>query len=241
MNNKIIIYDFDGTLTPVSTPNFEILECIGIKNPTSNKIYIDMINKKIDEDNMNLYEAIYNTYLEVIKDSNVKLTNDNISMGSNNFEYNKGVVEFLEYTKKVGIKNYIVSSSIKVLLDETKVASYFEDIYATTFNYDDNKEAISIDYLLTDREKVEVIKNILKDNNLDNCNNIIYVGDGLTDYYAMEYVEKNGGKSIYIYYDKLDKNMEVMKNKNVVSLYSQADFSKNSEIYNYINKIFELK
>lgn len=241
MNSNIIIYDFDGTLTPVPTPNFEILEYVGIKNPTSNKVYIDMINKKIDEDNMNLYEAIYNTYLEVIKDANVKLTNDNISMGSNNFEYNNGVVEFLEYTKKVGIKNYIVSSSIKVLLDETKVASYFEDIYATTFNYDDNKEAISIDYLLTDRKKVEVIKKILKDNNLDNCNNIIYIGDGLTDYYAMEYVEKNGGKSIYIYYDKLDKNMEVMKNKNVVSLYTQADFRKNSEIYNYINKIFELK
>jgi len=237
---KIIIYDFDGTLTPNPVADFEILEKCGYNKPTKNVEYINKVNKKIDEDNMNIYEAVYTTFLETIKDANIEVSNENISLGANNFEYNEGVLEFLDYTKSNNIKNYIVSSSLKVLLDKTEVAPFFDEIYATTFKYNDKDEAYAIDYLLTDVEKVNVIKKILKANNLNNCNNVIYIGDGLTDYYAMEYVRKNGGDTIYICYDKNDKNIDIMKRKNVVSLFSDANYSKESKIYKYINNLFKL-
>ena len=42
---------------------------------------------------------------------------------------------------------------------------------------------------MSDKNKVDAIKDIVKmtGNNENNCQNIIYIGDGFTDYYAMEY------------------------------------------------------
>ena len=234
---KIIIYDFDGTLTPNPVADLEILEKCGYEKPTCNFEYINKVTKKIKDENMNIYEATYKTYIETVKNSNYKLINENIALGADKFKYNKGFFEFLDYTNNKNVKNYIVSSSLKVLLDNTKVASLFEDIYATTFKYDDNI-VTDIDYLLTDVEKVNVIKEILSLNNLDNCNDVIYIGDGLTDYPAMEYVTKNGGHAIYIYYDEFDKNLEIMKDKGIVSIFSDADYTKDGLIYSSINKIF---
>ena len=41
--NKIIIYDFDGTLTPNPVADLEILEKCSYKKPTSNFEYINKV------------------------------------------------------------------------------------------------------------------------------------------------------------------------------------------------------
>ena len=45
---------------------------------------------------------------------------------------------------------------------------------------------------MSDKNKVIAIKEILQKNGIDNedCSNIIYIGDGFTDYYAMDFVKK---------------------------------------------------
>lgn len=42
MCKKIIIYDFDGTLTPYSLPKFEILEKSGLKDGAFNPLFFTM-------------------------------------------------------------------------------------------------------------------------------------------------------------------------------------------------------
>lgn len=151
----------------------------------------------------------------------------------------KGVGEFFNNLDKNKVKNYLLSSGVKVFLDKLEIAGFFRKIYATTFNYDQHGEIVSIDYLMSDKNKVEAIKDIIKDNGFekDDCSNIIYIGDGFTDLYAMEYVKKNNGTTIFVYQQNDIKAMHSIKEKEIVSLYTLADYSQNSELSQYISNI----
>jgi len=235
---KIIIYDFDGTLTPYPVPRFEILERCGIKGEGINKFYEQVKNKAITK-NIDLYQALYETYFETIKNAGFKLVDSNLCLGYNNVTYNKGVREFLSSLQENGIKNYLLSSGLKVFLDKVEVSDFFSKIYATTFNYNEDNEVSSIKYLMSDKNKVEAIKEIISENNYDkdDCSDIIYIGDGLTDIFAMEYVKKNNGVTIFLYYDEKNKEIQFIKEKDVVTFYAPADFSATNTLNSYVKKL----
>lgn len=240
---KIIIYDFDGTLTPYALPKFEILEKSGLRQGAYNPKFLELAQKKAKNENIDLYRAMYYTYFEIIKSAGFKLTDENLSLGYDNVTYNKGIKEFLELLYKNNIDNYLLSSGIKVFLEKVSVSSYFKEIYATIFTYNQDGEANGLEFLMNDKNKVIAIKEILKKNGLlnEDCSMIVYIGDGLTDYYAMEYVKNHGGTTIFVYQDSNSKDMQSIKEKNVVDFYTQADFSQNGELYNHIKKLCKIK
>ena len=92
---------------------------------------------------------------------------------------------------------------------------------------------------MTPQNKVQAIKEIMKLNNEKDCSNIIYIGDGLTDYYAMEYVIKNNGISIFVY--EKEENKEQIKEKDVVTFSALKDYSKNTKLYNYVMNTCNIK
>ena len=237
-NKKIVIFDFDGTLTPYPLPKFEILEKCGIEGEKINQFYLQ-VKKKAESENKDLYLALYETYFEIIKNAGFKLIDSNLCLGSDNISYNKGVYDFLSDLQKNNVKNYLLSSGLKVFLDKIEIADLFSEIYATKFNYNQHGEIIGINYLMSDINKVEAIKKIISDNsnNQKDCSNVIYIGDGLTDYYAMEYVKNNKGTTIFVYYDEESKDMKIIKEKDVVSFYMPADFSSNSILNSYVKKL----
>ena len=234
---KAIVFDFDGTLTPYPVPRFEILEKCGIEGENVDKFFIQVKNKAIAE-NIELYQALYETYFEIIKNAGFKLVDENLSLGYDNITYNKGVREFLSNLQEHGVKNYLLSSGLKVFLDKIAIAVFFEKIYATTFAYDEHHEVVGIEYLMSDKNKVEAIKKIISENNLveDDCSDVIYIGDGLTDIFAMEYVKKNNGVTIFVYYDENNKELKMIQEKDVVSIFARADFSTSSSLSDSVKK-----
>ena len=234
--NKIIIYDFDGTLTPYPLPRLEIIEKCGFEKGTRGKEFLDLCKKRVTEKNVDLYAAVFDVTIEILNNNKIKITDDIISLGAQNIEYNPGVEEYLEMLNKNNISNYLLSSGVKVYLDRVAVSKYFKKIYATTFKYN-NDEAYDVDFLMTDKNKVIAIKEIVESNNLKDCSNIIYIGDGFTDYYAMEYVKNNDGTSIFVYNNFDSKDIALMKEKNVVDYFVKADYSSNSELNNIIKKL----
>lgn len=240
---KIIIYDFDGTLTKDTLPKFKIIEKCGFKDGSYNPQFLGRVKETQEKEEIDLYKAFYKVYLEVIKENGLKLIDENFCVGSSIINYNLGVIPFLKKLKANGIKNYILSSGIKVFLNKTKIAPLVEDVYATTFIYNQNNEVDGINFLMNDKNKVEAIKEICTKNGYKetDCSNIIYIGDGFTDYYAMEYVKNNGGITILVYNDSLNKEVFTMQEKGVVSITTLADYSINSELHNYVSKICNLK
>jgi len=83
---KIIIYDFDGTLTPYSLPKFEILEKSGMKDGAYNPQFLELSQKRSKTKNIDLYRAIYDVYFEIIKNAGFKLTDENFSLGCGNVD-----------------------------------------------------------------------------------------------------------------------------------------------------------
>lgn len=239
---SIIIYDFDGTLTPYALPRFQILEKCGFKDESYN-LFFKKAHEKAKVEKMDLYQAMYDIYFSIIKENGFSLTDDNFCLGADKVIYNKGVINFLNILKTNNVQNYLLSSGIKTFLEKTCVAPYFNEIFATTFNYNSHNEANEVNYLMSDKNKVQAIKKIARINGYseDDCSNIVYIGDGLTDYYAMEYVKKNGGITIFVYQNPNNKDMISLQEKDVVSFYTLADFSLDSELSTFIAKLCKIK
>lgn len=232
MGKKIFIYDFDGTLTPYPITKVGVLETIGFEGGMMSPKFMGMVRERRLSRNLDLYTACYQVLLEVLKENNISTTKENFGIGAKDLEYNPGVYEFLEKITSRGFDNYLISSSAKPFLDQTEVAKFFKKIYATTFKYDENGEAIEADFLMSDKRKVEIIKKILSDNGYkdDDCRDLVYVGDGLTDLYAMEYIKNNGGETIFVYLDEESDSYKSAKEVDVVSYYAKADYCDGSDL-----------
>lgn len=87
----IIIYDFDGTLTPYSLPQYEILKKCGYDDEALMK----RIEKEIDNKNATgLYEAYYKCYKNILFENEIERTRENVCLGANKVQLNAGVVDY---------------------------------------------------------------------------------------------------------------------------------------------------
>ena len=236
MTKMVIIYDFDGTLTPYPFPKHKILEKCGLKEGASNPKFLEMTKEKIEKEKLEFWKAIYKVYFEIIKNANFDLVDSNFCLGANEVVYNKGVSDFLKFFQEHDTNNYLLSSGLKVYLEKTKVNFYFKDIYATTLYYNEKKEFTDIKYLMSNEKKVNAIKDITKDNK--DFKHIIYIGDGISDYDAMKYIKENGGTSILVYHNPNDPKIEEFKKKGVITFATKADFSVNGDLFCYVNSIY---
>lgn len=206
----ILIYDFDGTLTPYSMPQYEVLKQSGYDDER-------LINKmdELSSQYKTMYNIYYKCYETILAENNIPMTRENICKGAKNVKYNKGVEEYFKYFQRdnTGIKHYVVTSGIQDYVEETTISKYLNGIYGSTYNK--NGEVFeNINFLLNDTKKVDIIKSIQEENG--ETNNIIYFGDGLTDGCAFEYVHNIGGKSIF-----------VLSNKSSVQSYEELNQKRN--------------
>ena len=228
----IIIYDFDGTLTPYSLAQYEIL----IKNGYNDEVLDKRVKTKMKKDNCTVYQAYYSTYKEILKENNIQFNRANICEGAENVNFNKGVVDYFKNTqyKETGIKHYIVTSGLQEYIYETPIKNYIQGVYGVTFK-EENGIYTDLDILLDDKKKVDAIKKIIAENNNDT--DIIYFGDGLTDKKAFEFVHSLGGKAVFI---AQGENPILKYNKinetGIIDEYFEPDYSENSEIRNYVEK-----
>ena len=230
----VIIYDFDGTLTPYSLPQYEIIKKCGYnEEKLMNRIAEKLTNSE------GLYEAYYKCYIEILLENNILLTKENVCLSADKIEFNNGVIEYFKnfQSQITGVQHYIVTSGIKDYVDKTVIRKFVDGVYGVTFN-EENGIYKDIDILLTDKKKVDVIKQVQKDNN--ETNNIIYFGDGLTDSFAFEYVHSIGGKNVFI--ATKNESMETYKQLNVKGIIDKCfepDFSMDSELSKYIQTQIE--
>lgn len=230
----VIIYDFDGTLTPYSLPQYEIIKKCGYdEEKLMNRISEKLTNSE------GLYEAYYKCYIEILLENNILLTKENVCLSADKIEFNNGVIEYFKnfQSRKTGVKHYIVTSGIKDYVNKTVIGKYVDGVYGVTFN-EENGIYKNIDKLVTDEKKVDAIKDIQLHN--EGTNKIIYFGDGLTDELAFQYVHKIGGKNVFI--ASKNESMETYQKLNVKGIIDKCfepDFSMDSELSKYIQTQIE--
>lgn len=237
MNKPICIYDYDGTLTSTSIPRVHLMDELGY---TPERYEAKMKEWLKENPHGDTYDAYYTTFLNILKENNYPLTNDTFKKISNSSDFNPGLFDYFEDFKDAA-DHYLVSSGFKVPLTHTTIAKYLKEIYGTTFAYDDEGNAIGIDFAMNDKKKVDKIKEICENHGrIDyDCTNMIYLGDGLTDAYAMEFIKSHGGTAIFVHqpHETLDQYSK-LNTQGVVDIAHIADYNRNSDLYNLLGELF---
>ena len=203
----ILIYDFDGTLTPYSMPQYEVLKQSGYDDER-------LINKmdELSSQYKTMYNIYYKCYETILAENNIPMTRENICKGAKNVKYNKGVEDYFKYfqSSNTGLKHYVVSTGLQDYIEETIISKYLDGIYGTRYK----ESGIIFESIINAMKKVDIIKSIQEENG--GTNDVIYFGDGLTDGCAFEYVHNIGGKSIFI-----------LSNKSSVESYEELNQKRN--------------
>lgn len=234
---KAVVYDFDGTLTPDALPKFAVLEKCGLENGTQNPLFFKHVKLMMSENGIGLVDATMETILNLMREANILLTNEQLCLGAEDRVYNPGVEDFLAKLKNHGIKNYLLSSGAKAYLEKTKIAPLFDGVYTSTMSYDENGEIAGTEYVLTEPEKAIVLRKIaeLVNDDSENCSGIVYIGDGPTDLFAMDYVKAHGGTTIMVHCDKLSGDF--VGGNAAVDYDIAADYRDGSELSKIIEQL----
>lgn len=232
----IIIYDFDGTLTPYGIPQYEILKKFGYDD----KKLLERVMTLIKKEGISLYQAFYKTYEDILKENNTKMSYANIVSGANDVVFNPGVLSYFEemQEKNSGVKHFIVTSGFEEYVRNTKISALVNEIYGVTY-HQEGDVFTTIDRLISDEEKPKIIKMIAENNK---NKRVVYVGDGLTDKWAFEFVHSLGGICIFVGSTEQDfENYKNLKERKIVDEYFIRDFSNGTDFKKYIDNLVGIK
>ena len=172
-----------------------------------------------------------------------------------------GVEEWFERIRDFGsqhnviVEHYIISSGLKEMIEGTSIAKEFEQIYASSFLFDEMEVPVwpaqAINYTNKTQFLFRIEKGVL-DVNDSGVNdyfepekirvpfrNIVYIGDSMTDIPCMKLVNVNGGHSIAVYDNNtLDKTKAFqMLSDNRIKYFAPADYTDGSNLDELVKAI----
>ncbi len=255
MHNVIaLVYDFDGTLTPQPMQEYTVLPEIGIKKGKQ-------FWKAVEEEALKTGGEEIVTYMrlmiEMSKRQHYPITPKVLKSLAKNISYYPGVKTFFErmtnyvetkFDVGVKLRHYVISAGLKEIISGASIAKYFYKIFASEYYYDEYNRAIFPKVIVNDTLKTQFIFRINKGKESlhENINlymppqqrpvpfqNILYIGDGLTDVPCMTVIKKNGGFAIAVYKPGDSKGLktckELLKAKRV-DFIAEADYRSKKEL-----------
>ncbi len=243
-----IMYDFDKTLCTTDMQEYDFIKNLGM---TPNEFWGECgkLTKKNEMDKILAYMYVM---IKMCKDKNISLTREYLNNCAKNVVLYKGVSTWFdridEYANKIGvnIEHYIISSGITEIIEGTSIAKHFKHIYGCKFIYNEFGEAIwpglAINFTLKTQYIFRIAKGVLDVRDDDSLNNhqntkkipfenMIYIGDGLTDVPCMKLLKDKGGKSIALY-PSINQRKQALKlvEDERINYVCVADYRENSTL-----------
>ena len=260
MNNKIvaIMYDFDKTLCTKDMQEYTFIPNLGM---TPSDFWAEA-NRLREVDKMD--QVLTYMYLMVKKTEDIgyHLTREYLRDMGDKIELFPGVLDWFDrinkYAKERGItiEHYIISSGVKEIIEGSKIGEYFKKVYASEFHYDEKGHAVwpnvAINYTNKTQFLMRINKGILdtsddyginkrmekKDRRIA-LNNMIYIGDGITDVPCMKLTKEGGGVSIAVYTDKSEKIAHDLYMDERINYMAPADYRDGSRIDTVVKKTID--
>ena len=254
-------YDFDGTLSPGNMQEFGFIQAIG-KKPQEFWQESDDIASGQDASNILSYMKLM---FDEAQKAGIKLRREDFKKFGEAVELYDGVLEWFsnvnEYGKQRGVKveHYINSSGLTSMIEGTPIANEFKRIFACSFLYDENGDAVwpgvAVDYtaktqflfkinkgILSVRDNKKVNESQAEDNKRVPFPNMIYMGDGETDVPCMKIVKMFGGHSIAVYDPSNKKKVNVARKllrQERVNFITPTDYTKESRTMKIVCSIID--
>lgn len=256
-----LVYDFDGTLSPGNMQEFGFIQAIG-KKPQEFWQESDDIASGQDASNILSYMKLM---FDEAQKAGIKLRREDFKKFGEAVELYDGVLEWFsnvnEYGKQRGVKveHYINSSGLASMIEGTPIAKEFKRIFACSFLYDENGDAVwpgvAVDYtaktqflfkinkgILSVRDNKKVNESQAEDNKRVPFPNMIYMGDGETDVPCMKIVKMFGGHSIAVYDPSNKKKVNVARKllrQERVNFITPTDYTKESRTMKIVCSIID--
>lgn len=254
-----VCYDFDKTLSPNDMQTFGYIQKTGFSvegfwkdctlasfanNMDKNLAYMWMMISKSS--------GLFRPTKQLLMEEGAKV------------ELFPGVETWFDRINKFGKKNgvliehYIISSGLKEMILGTSIQNEFEEIYASSFMFDQNDEPIWPAQCINFTNKTQFLYRITKgmlDINDEGVNdyfkndeiripfrNMVYIGDSATDIPCMKVVNASGGHSIGVYNPLLENSKEKIKTllqSQRIKYFCEANYQEGSDLEKLLKTIIE--
>lgn len=242
-----IIYDFDKTLATSDMQNFKFIENLGMTPAEFWGITSDFSQKNHCE---RILSYLYVMMIEC-KKKNIPLTEEYLNSLGQYIDYYEGVLTWFDRINQYGeehnvaIEHYIISSGNREILKGTKIADKFTKIFACNYVYDETGIAcwpkMIINYTSKTQCLFRISKGVLDIREDDKVNektaqkriefeNMIYIGDGITDIPCMTLIKERNGLSIAVYKAGKSETAIPLVSDNRVDAMVTADYRDGSKL-----------
>lgn len=247
-----LMYDFDKTLCTKDMQEYGFIPALGMEADQ----FWEEVRDLTDTQEMDNILAYMYMMVEKGREKNIPVTREVFREMGREVEFFKGVQSWFErinqYGEEIGlnVEHYIVSSGIKEIIEGTPIAQYFKKIYACEFMYDGDGQIkwpkFAVNYTAKTQFLFRINKGVLKvdSRSADELNrvtpendrripfeNMIYIGDGLTDVPCMKLVKSHGGQSIAVYDPQKGKDVaRKLLEGSRVNFVSTADYNEGGEL-----------
>jgi phosphoserine phosphatase len=218
-NTIALVYDFDGTLSPQPMQEYTVLPKIGAK-PAEFWAKVNREARETESDQMLVYMR---HIIEALERAQVDVKREDFAAMARLIEYFPGVETWFArmnaYVKKRSrgqavLRHYLISAGQKEILEGVSIRKHFKRIYASEYHFNHHGVATFPKFLVTDTLKTQFLFRINKglENVTESINehmpearrpipfqNIVYVGDGMTDVPSMALTKKSGGHAVAVY------------------------------------------
>jgi len=256
-----LIYDFDGTLSPGNMQEFGFIQAVGKTAPE----FWELSNRlAVGQDASNVLSYMKLMYDEAGK-AGVSLRREDLVRFGKDITLYEGVREWFSMINHYGasrgvkVEHYINSSGLKEIIEGSPVAGEFKHVFAGSFIYDKDGEAVwpgvAVDYTAKTQFLFKINKGIFsaQDTKMVNSSiaddkkripfpHMIYLGDGETDVPCMKIVGMFGGHSIAVFNPADEKKSKVaakLKRQGRVSFVAPAVYTRESDAYKIVTAIID--
>lgn len=251
-----IMYDFDKTLCTKDMQDYSFIPSLGLTAEEFWKYANELCTKEC----MDSVLAYLYAMVKLSKEHNIPLLRESLVEKGRNVELFPGVEGWFrrinQFGKECGVQveHYVISSGLKEIIEGTSISGEFKSIFACEFLYDENGNGVwpktAVNYTNKTQFVYRINKGVLdisNDTDLNRSmpddskrvpfNNMIYIGDGLSDVPCMKMMKSYGGKSIAVYQNGQRQKVEELLRKNRVDYIYCADYSENSGLDKTVKNI----
>ena len=261
-NTIALVYDFDGTLIPKTMQEYTIIPRLKLD---SDKFWSQIIKEANDTEGeiMMIYMRQLITHAESM---NINITKEEFKLMASKIKYFKGVETWFDninqYIKskhhKIKVAHYVISAGHHEILESTSIHHKLTNVFGSQYYFDNKGRATFPKNVVTDTAKTQFLFRINKGKEKvsDSINshmpehkrpipfeNMIYIGDGLTDVPSMALIKKQNGHAVSVY----PKNSKEQKKVSAdlllakrVDFIAEANYTKSSILYKRICLLIDM-
>ncbi len=243
-----IVYDFDGTLSEGNIQEYDFIPYLSMEVGE----FWDEANRIAVTHDADSVLSYMERMVMLARERGVAITRDKLREMGRNVKLFEGVEGWFERINRYGaehgveVRHYVNSSGIKEMIEGTPIAHHFYRIYASSFMYDKEGVAywpsVAINYTNKTQFIFKINKGIesVRDSILVNeyvphserpipFEQIIFIGDGLTDIPSMRLVHSMGGNAIALYKDNYEMMCKLL-DQGRINYLCEARYNEGSEL-----------